>query len=160
MDSILQGLESYAAAYHDDLVIHSSTWEEHRQQDSLPNPQSATSECPNVFTRATLWAMEWYNLREANCRAFRLSPSPLPRSRFAVSLDWLGAIEISSQTIPALQLPWWIWLKSLLVEPKVWGSILETKGLSLCYQQDVTLEGAKVFHHRGVPGHQISHPSI
>ena len=29
MDKVLQGLEEYAAAYIDDLVIHSTTWEEH-----------------------------------------------------------------------------------------------------------------------------------
>ena len=32
MDKVLQGLESYAATYIDDLVIHSSTWEEHLAQ--------------------------------------------------------------------------------------------------------------------------------
>ena len=29
MDSVIQGLDDYAAAYIDDLVIHSMTWEEH-----------------------------------------------------------------------------------------------------------------------------------
>ena len=29
LDKVLQGLEDYAAAYIDDLVIHSTTWEEH-----------------------------------------------------------------------------------------------------------------------------------
>ena len=32
MDKVLQGLEDYAAAYIDDLVIHSTTWEEHLTQ--------------------------------------------------------------------------------------------------------------------------------
>ena len=32
MDKVLQGLEDYAAAYIDDLVIHSATWEEHLTQ--------------------------------------------------------------------------------------------------------------------------------
>ena len=32
MDKVLQGLEDYAAAYIDDLVIHITTWEEHLTQ--------------------------------------------------------------------------------------------------------------------------------
>ena len=32
MYKVLQGLEDYAAAYIDDLVIHSATWEEHLTQ--------------------------------------------------------------------------------------------------------------------------------
>eukprot|EP00731_Ephydatia_muelleri_P015573 Em0008g1293a len=32
MDKVLQGLEDYAAAYIDNLVIHSTTWEEHLTQ--------------------------------------------------------------------------------------------------------------------------------
>ena len=32
MDKVLQGQEDYAAAYIDDLVIHSTTWEEHLTQ--------------------------------------------------------------------------------------------------------------------------------
>ena len=32
MDKELQGLEDYAAAYIDDLVMHSATWEEHLAQ--------------------------------------------------------------------------------------------------------------------------------
>ena len=32
MDKVLQGLEDYAAAYINDLVIHSTTWEEHLTQ--------------------------------------------------------------------------------------------------------------------------------
>ena len=32
MDRLIQGLEGFTAAYLDDLVIYSSTWEEHLQQ--------------------------------------------------------------------------------------------------------------------------------
>ena len=32
MDKVLQGLEDYAAAYIDDMVIHSATWGEHLTQ--------------------------------------------------------------------------------------------------------------------------------
>ena len=32
MDKVLQGMEDYAAAYIDDMVIHSATWEEHLTQ--------------------------------------------------------------------------------------------------------------------------------
>lgn len=60
MDSLLQGVESFAGAYLDDLVIHSKTWQEHcdhirqvlqrlRKQDLTAKPAKCSSQCSNVY---------------------------------------------------------------------------------------------------------------
>ena len=57
MDQVLKGLESYAAAYIDDLVIHSRTWGEHLAQVRSvlqQNHQNVNLGWPNVCTLATL----------------------------------------------------------------------------------------------------------
>ncbi|KAL5505537.1 hypothetical protein EMCRGX_G006985 [Ephydatia muelleri] len=64
MEKVLQGLEDYAAAYIDDLVIHSATWEEHltQIQTVLQCLQSAglTAKPQNIETSTVFPGHDWH----------------------------------------------------------------------------------------------------
>eukprot|EP00731_Ephydatia_muelleri_P005290 Em0002g1466a len=54
MEKVLQGLEDYAAAYIDDLVIHSATWEEHLTQIQT------VLQCLHIETSTVFPGHDWH----------------------------------------------------------------------------------------------------
>ena len=48
MDQVLQGLEDFSAAYLDDVVIYSETWEEHLEHVRRVLQRNVSLVCPIV----------------------------------------------------------------------------------------------------------------
>jgi hypothetical protein len=98
MDKVLKGLEDYAAAYIDDLVIHSTTWEEHLtqirtvfQRLRLAGLTAKPQKCQLGMSRCVylghVVGSGLVQLEGVRCKVWSLFPPLLIRSRFSVSWE-------------------------------------------------------------------------
>ena len=115
VDKVLQGLEDYAAAYIDDLVIHSTTWEEHLTQIQtvfqclrLARLTAKPLKCQLGMSRCVylghVVGSGLVQPERSKVQGVESFPTPTTlRSRFGVSLEWLATTGSSSRTMPVLQ---------------------------------------------------------
>ena len=132
MDEVLQRYKEFSAAYLDDVVIFSPTWEQH-----LPQVRQILDRICSTDLTLNTQKCEWERFGPSLTKS-KLSVTALdhePRNRFDHFLAWLACIGVSFPSLQPSLLPGWVDLQTGLhssqMEPRMWSSLYPYKVITL-----------------------------
>ena len=111
MDRVLRGLDSFSAAYLDDVIIFSTSWESHlehlravfqrlREAGLKAKPHKCQFGMQQCSYLGHVVVVEWRSQNSQNCKLWRHSRSHKPRSKYTRSWarrDTTASSSLTSQ---------------------------------------------------------------